>query len=214
MTTNTINRPRKNLADQINRLDSLLDGLADNLNEAVASAVQQTVAAAVKEAVTTGVTQAIVEVLTNAELQQLLRPPITPAPPPLPPAPSESSGGGGFLAGLWQTVRGAAAKVAEAAGRAAKGVGNWLAATARKARDLVSGGVEAIRRGASALYALVLTSRVAQVVAVGGLVAVGCCLAHPALAGVVAGVAAAVAASVSQLPAQVLALLGRTASRL
>jgi hypothetical protein len=198
-----IPRPRKNLADQIDRLDSILDGLSEGLNEAVATAV--------KEAVTTGVQQAVVEVLTNADLQQLLRPPAPPTPPAA-PAPPESSGGGGFLAGLWRGLKGTAAKVGEAAGRAARGVGNWLAATGRKARDLMSGGVKMVRRGACALHAAVLSSRVAQVVGVGAVIAVGCCLAHPALAGVVAGVAAAAAAAVSQLPAYVLALLDRTAT--
>jgi hypothetical protein len=207
MTTNTINRPRKNLADQINRLDSLLDGLADNLNEAVASAVQQTVAAAVKEAVTTGVTQAIVEVLTNPELQQLLRPPKPPDPPVHSPTPPKSSGGG-LLGGLWLALSGTARRVAKAAGA----VGGWLAATAQKARDLVAGGVQKIRRGACTLYAWVLTSRLAKVVGVGGLVTAGLCLGNPALAGAVGGAALAAAAAVSQLPAQVLALLGRTAS--
>jgi hypothetical protein len=212
MTTNTINRPRKNLADQINRLDSLLDGLANNLNEAVASAVQQAVATAVKEAVTTGVTQALVEVLTNPELQQLLRPPTTP--PPSPPAASESSGGGGFLGGLWLALSGTAGRVAKAAGRAASAVGGWLAATTGKARDLVVGGVQKIRRGACTLYAWVLTSRVAKVVGVGGLVAAACCLGNPALAGAVGGTALAVAAAVSQMPAHMLALFDRTASSL
>jgi len=203
-TTNTINRPRKNLADQIDRLDSILDGLSEGLNEAVATAV--------KEAVTTGVQQAIVEVLTNAELQQLLRPPTTPAPPPSPPAPSESAGGGGFLGGLWLALCGTAGRVAKAAGRAASAVGGWLAATAQKARDLVAGGVQKVRRGACTLYGWVLTSRVAKVVGVGGVIAVGCCLGNPALAGAVGGAALAAAAVVSQLPAYVLTLLGRTVS--
>jgi hypothetical protein len=204
-TTNTINRPRKNLADQIDRLDSLLDGLADNLNEAVASAVQQTVTAAVKEAVTSGVQQAIVEVLTNPELQQLLHPPKTPEPPVHSPTPPESSGGGGFLGGLWLALSGTAGRVAKAAGRAASAVGGWLAATAQKARDLVVGGVQKFRRW-------VMTSSLAKVVGVGGVIAVGCCLGNPALAGAVGGAALAVAAVVSQLPAYVLALLGRTMS--
>jgi hypothetical protein len=199
MTTNTINRPRKNLADQIDRLDSLLDGLADNLNEAVASSVQQAVAAAVKEAVTTGVTQAIVEVLTNPELQQLLRPPTTPAPPPSPPAPSESSGGGGFLGGLWLALSGTAGRVAKAASRA-------VAATAQKARDLAAGVVHKIRRGVCTLYARVLTSRVAKVVGVGGLIAAACFVVNPALAGAVAGLAATVAAGLAELPAHVLSV--------
>src|SRR5262245_35643942 len=109
-TTNTTIRPRKNLADQIDRLDSILDGLSENLNDAVASAV--------KEAVARGVQQAVFEVLTNPELKHLLHPP-APSPAsaahvPTPPPP-ESTGGGGFLGGLWLAVQGTAAKVAEAA---------------------------------------------------------------------------------------------------
>src|SRR5262249_45432290 len=156
MTLTNTNPPRKSLADQINRLDSLLDGLADNLNEAVASAVQQAVAAAVKEAVTSGVQQAIVEVLTNPEVQQLLRPT-----PPVPdPAPPEATGGGGFLGRLWRAVRGTAQRVIQSAGRAARAVGGWLAATARKARDLAAGGVQKVRRGACTLYARLMSSSI------------------------------------------------------
>jgi hypothetical protein len=206
MTTNTINRPRKNLADQLNRLDSLLDGLADNLNEAVASAVQQTVAAAVKEAVTTGVTQAIVEVLTNPELQQLLHPPKPPDPPVHSPTPPESSGGGGFLGGLWLALSGTAGRVAKAAGRAVSAVGGWLATTARQTCELVVGGVQKVRRGARRLHAWVLTSRLAKVVGVGGLVAAGCFMVNPALAGAVAGLAAAAAAGLAEVPAHVLSV--------
>src|SRR5262245_3137174 len=158
MTTNNTTRPRKNLADQIDRLDSILDGLSEGLNEAVATAV--------KEAVTTGVQQAVFEVLTNADLQQLLRPPAPPTSPAA-PAPPESTGEGGFLAGLWRGLKGTAARVGEAAGRAASAVGGWLAARARQARDLVVGAARMIRRGACALYAAVLSSRVAQVVGVG-----------------------------------------------
>src|SRR5262245_3359365 len=109
-TTNNTTRPRKNLSDQIDRLDSILDGLSEGLNEAVATAV--------KDAVTSGVQQAVVEVLTNPELQHLLHPPAPPAPArpahaPTPPPP-ESTGADNFLGGLWRAVRTTAAKVAEA----------------------------------------------------------------------------------------------------
>ena len=57
-------RSRKNLADQIDRLDHLLDGLAEGLNDAVASVVQQVVGQAVHEAVAAVLT----EVMTNPEL--------------------------------------------------------------------------------------------------------------------------------------------------
>jgi hypothetical protein len=195
--TNTASRPRKNLADQIDRLDGILDGLSENLNDAVATAVQQ--------AVTAGVQQAVVEVLTNPELQHLLHPSAPPNLTPVhAPAPPESTGGGGLLSGLWRSVRSTAGRVAEAAGRAASAVGGWLAATARQARDLVAGGVKAVRRGVCALYAAVLSNRVVQVLGVGGLIAAACFAANPALAGAVAGLAAAAAAAVAQLPAHVL----------
>src|SRR5262249_51912713 len=49
--TNNTNRARKNLASQLDRLDSILDGLAEALNGAVASAVEGAVERAVKQAV-------------------------------------------------------------------------------------------------------------------------------------------------------------------
>jgi hypothetical protein len=68
MTTSTLNNDRhvsrKTLSTQIDRLDSMLDGLAENLNEAVAMAVKETVAQVVREAVEV----AVKEVLSNPEL--------------------------------------------------------------------------------------------------------------------------------------------------
>ena len=60
--TNTIlnSRPRKTLASQLDRLDSVLDGLSENLNQAVADAVQG------------AVHKALVELMTNPELVALL----------------------------------------------------------------------------------------------------------------------------------------------
>jgi hypothetical protein len=66
-TTSTNGRvQRKSLAGQLDRLDSILDGLANRLNEAVAAAVQ--------EAVSVAVAAALKEVLTNADLQKRLHP--------------------------------------------------------------------------------------------------------------------------------------------
>jgi len=53
-------KPRKNLATQLDRLDRILDGLADSLSAAVSDCV--------REAVTVVVKQAITDVLTNPEL--------------------------------------------------------------------------------------------------------------------------------------------------
>ena len=67
-TTNVNGRVRKSLAEQIDRLDQILDGLADGLNEAVAMAVKEAIGLAVKEAV-----QAVLaEVLTNAAIREQL----------------------------------------------------------------------------------------------------------------------------------------------
>jgi hypothetical protein len=50
-TTNADGRTRKSLAEQIDRLDAILDGLGDALSESVAAAVSEAVGRAVKEAV-------------------------------------------------------------------------------------------------------------------------------------------------------------------
>jgi hypothetical protein len=63
--TMTNHKPeRKQLSDQLDRLDSILDGLSAALNEAVADAARQ----GVKEAVTA----AVVELLTNPDLKAAL----------------------------------------------------------------------------------------------------------------------------------------------
>jgi hypothetical protein len=74
-TTNPNGRTRKSLAEQIDRLDAILDGLADNLNAAVVDAVAGAVKDAVTVAVQEAVHAAILEVLTNAELRKRLQPP-------------------------------------------------------------------------------------------------------------------------------------------
>jgi hypothetical protein len=82
--TNPNGQERKTLASQIDRLDSILDGLSEALSESVSTAVQEAVSLAVKEAVQTVLT----EVLTNPELRDRLQPLCPPAPPP----PSSSGG--------------------------------------------------------------------------------------------------------------------------
>src|SRR5262245_51799260 len=87
MTTTTQvsnGRLRKSLAEQIDRLDRILDGLAEALNEAVAAAVKEAVGIAVQQAV-----QAVlVEVLTNADLLDQVRSVVAPQPPGEPTQPS------------------------------------------------------------------------------------------------------------------------------
>src|SRR5450432_4030633 len=66
MTTTNGKAPRTSLAQQIDRLDLILDNLSEGLQEAVAEAV--------KTAVTRAVEAALVEVLTNPELRRHLMP--------------------------------------------------------------------------------------------------------------------------------------------
>jgi hypothetical protein len=182
-TTNTTNgRQRKNLADQIDRLDSILDGLSEGLNEAVATAVEQAVATAVQEAVK----QAVTEVLTNAELQRLLHPPAPQPPGPPPPGPPPAPGKGGLLQG----VLGLARRTWSAARSAAGSVWSHVQAVGRGAGQIARAGVERARRGTCALYALLLTSRVAKAVGVGGIAATVCYASGP-VAGVLGNLARA-----------------------
>src|SRR5215467_12056445 len=73
MSTTTLNNSvRKTLASQLDRLDTILDGLAENLNEAVAMAAANSVKEIVNVAVQEAVRAALVEILTNAEVQKRL----------------------------------------------------------------------------------------------------------------------------------------------
>ncbi len=82
---------RKQLADQLDRLDSIIDALAEGLPGAVAEACREGARAAVKDA--------IIEIVSNPELRAMLAPqhvhvPVMPVPPaepkPVPPEPKPS----------------------------------------------------------------------------------------------------------------------------
>ncbi len=77
MTATMMNGPqRKSLSQQLDRLDSILDGLAESLNGAVADAVRD----AVGQAVNTAVQEAVRQVLAQPELVRRLAPPPAEAP--------------------------------------------------------------------------------------------------------------------------------------
>jgi hypothetical protein len=77
---------RKTLADQLDRLDGIIDALANGLNETVAEVVKQAVSVAVQQAVE-GLVQAV---LTNPELLRGLVEKVAPAAAePKPEEPSE-----------------------------------------------------------------------------------------------------------------------------
>lgn len=66
--TMTNGRTRKTLADQLDRLDGILDALSDGLNGAVADAVREAAGTAVQQAVKS----ALVEILTNPDVLTLI----------------------------------------------------------------------------------------------------------------------------------------------
>src|SRR4051794_40805222 len=59
MTTTTNGRERKSLANEIDRLDTILDGLAEALNESVAAAVRASVSQIVRETVEASVKEVL-----------------------------------------------------------------------------------------------------------------------------------------------------------
>jgi hypothetical protein len=90
-------RKRPTLSEQIERLDSILDGLADNLNEAVADAVKTAVAAAVQETVQV----VLQEVLSNPAIRAGLLQSRTP-PAPAAPARTGRRRLGAWLGQAWK----------------------------------------------------------------------------------------------------------------
>src|SRR5262252_1597692 len=87
MSETTVNgrAQRKTLANQLDRLDAILDGLADALEEAVADAVKQAVTVAAREAVQS----ALHEVLSSPDLLRALAAQAAPPPAPAPAAVAE-----------------------------------------------------------------------------------------------------------------------------
>ncbi len=197
---------RKSLASQLDRLDRILDGLADGLNEAVA--------AAVKEAVIAAVEAAVCELLASAELQRRLH-----------PQPVDRPG----------LVRRAAAALGCGLVGAAKLCWAWVTALTGRGREKVVTAVAAlreghdvlagrVRRGLSAfarqvwLAGFVARSlarrfrRVLLVAVLSGLVVgLGCYLAGPAVASAVSGLAGFIGTLAAGLLARLRRVLRRAA---
>jgi hypothetical protein len=86
------NVPRKKLSDQLDRLDNILDGLADAIPAVVADAVRQ----AIQQTVTQATKAAIAELLANPDLLRAIQGPAnllpsTTSPPSMPSPPSPPS---------------------------------------------------------------------------------------------------------------------------
>jgi len=129
---NSVNiKPRKALADQLDRFDKILDGLSDNLNEAVTDTVRDAVAVAVKEAIN--------QVLSSPELLRRLQQVQSAAAPTQPKRPMRRRCGQA-LACFWSRAKAMAnagckkvKTIAKASFQHAKMAvaSNWLLAKAR-----------------------------------------------------------------------------------
>ncbi len=166
---------RKQLSDQLDRLDGLLDGLSEGLNQAVADAAREGTRLAVKDA--------IVEIMTDpaqrAQLHQATAPEPAPSPVPKP----------GFWARLKARTRQAVAAAVDTSSRLmAKAIG-----TGRKVAEVTAEGVQAVR-GLGSLKNLALVG-----VGVGLAVGVASFLAPHAVAAAVSGISGAIAATAIQL---------------
>lgn len=172
MTATTISngRARKSLEQQIDRLDAILDGLAEALHGAVADAVKEAVGVAVQEAVRA----VLKEVLTNPDLARA-------AAPKAEEQPRRRS----LVRRAWTWMVG---KVSAAGRLVRRAVRSAWSATAARLAPAVGAAVVATR--------LVRTSpRTAGVAGgVGLAVGVGCYLCGPVVASVVGGVCGAIGA--------------------
>jgi hypothetical protein len=124
--------PRKQLSDQLDRLDSILDGLGDGLNGAVAEAAREGTRLAVKDAV--------VEIMTDPTLRTKLHQATAPE-TPAEPAEAETR------PGFWKRMKTYANQAVGSVGRMAssavtavkskvRALGQTAAEAARSIRDL------------------------------------------------------------------------------
>jgi hypothetical protein len=164
---------RKQLSDQLDRLDGIIDVLADALPGAVADACREGARQAVKDAV--------VEILASPELRALIAGPAAArtAPPPTPESPGAPGPAG---PGVWARIQ---SKLADAR--------RTVAGRCRVAATAVT--------TAARVLASVLPPRRILAVGVGVGVAVGvvCYACPPALSAVVGGTGAACAAVAAQV---------------
>jgi len=180
MTTATLNdhKPRKQLSDQLDRLDGILDVLSEGLNGAVADATREGVRQAVKDAV--------IELMTDPTLRARLHEATAPEPAAEPAPPNRKPG-------FWARLKANADQVVAAAGRA---VSQLVDGPVRSVQVIAAAATEGVR----ALQSLGSLKQLA-LIGIGAGVALGVAsfLAPHIVAAAVSGVSGALAASAVQV---------------
>jgi hypothetical protein len=182
MTPNNGKVQRKQLADQLDRFDAILDLMAEGLPAAVADACREGTRLAVKEAA--------VQLLTDPELRAMLAshvPAPVPATPDIPPEPKKPS--------IWSRLK---AKFAAAKSATVALAAKVKAAVAAKLAALTTA-VAAI--GAAAGEALPVRRVAGVALGVGFLVALACCQMPETMSATVAGIGAAAGTVFAQVGA-------------
>jgi hypothetical protein len=171
-TVLTNSKVRKSLSEQIDRLDRILDGLAEALNGAVADAVTQAVSLAVKEAVQTVLT----EVLSNPDLRAQLQGSA--------PAPIEAD--------AYPAIRSTGTSMVRRAAQSAAHLANWCTLRLHALGQLGRRAIQQVGRIATDLRARMQGLRLfvrpmAAALLLGVATGIAAYCAGPLLAGVVGG---------------------------
>jgi hypothetical protein len=171
-TVLTNSKVRKSLSEQIDRLDKILDGLAEALNGAVADAVTQAVSLAVKEAVQTVLT----EVLSNPDLRSQL----------------QGSAVAPIAADAYPAIRSTGTSMVSRVAQCAAHLANWCTARLHALVQLGRRAVQQVRRIATDLLARVQGLRLfvrplAAALPLGVATGIAAYCVGPWLAGVVGG---------------------------
>jgi hypothetical protein len=210
MTTATLdNGVRKTLASQIDRLDAILDGLAENLNEAVADGVKEAVTVAVQEAVHA----ALVEILSNAEVRRRL----SVQTPVLDRLAEKARSCWNWLAGAAKGIWGKVVATATAAGDKVQAkVGSLVTEATAKVCQAPQQVIKCVRTGGMLMTTLAslakrFRTQLLVALAVGVLVGVVCYLAGREVASVVCGVAGFIGSLAAEVVSRLRKLLPRLA---
>jgi hypothetical protein len=170
--------PRKQLSDQLDRLDVILDTLSEGLNQAVAEAAREGTRLAVRDTV--------IEIMTDPTLRAQLQGTSAFAPSAEPAPPVKKSG-------FWARLK---AKVSQTVAAVGQATGGFVT----RAVGCVQSVVESAAKGLRAVQRLGMLKKL-TLVGVGAGVGVGVAsfVAPHAVSAAVAGIAGVVAAAVIQV---------------